>query len=300
MRFPPKIIHARLVAAFPLLAYGFVGPVSAQDKDSPAATAPPAQLDLKAFPGAMVDKVVVPVPAEIFGVLDKLDEPNWAEQVRLPDDSRPESDRLRLALIFGATVGEGFIAVEAEQTRPIQDIGRRVLRLADALGLQNAVLPHCQSIIDSAGDHDWRKVREELDRTQQTVRESMEKLNDNDLATLVSLGGWLRGTQTLTELIAGSYNHDKAELLNQPDLVSHFRTSLGEMRPKVREHSDIHTIENGLGEILEALSEAEGDDGGDSGGVVSASTVKRIGETCDQLLGRFYFEPQTGESGDNL
>ena len=31
----------------------------------------------KAFPGYVVDDVVVPVPSEIFAVLDKLGEPNW-------------------------------------------------------------------------------------------------------------------------------------------------------------------------------------------------------------------------------
>ena len=160
----------------------------------PSVPAAPETLEIEAFPGALVDKVVVPVPAEIFAVLDKLDEPNWAAQVRLPKMEKPETDRLRLALIFGATVGEGFIAVEAEETKPIQEIGRRVLRLAEALGLQDAVVPHCQSIIDSADLQDWRKVRAEFDRTQQTVRDTMEELNDHELSSLVSLGGWLRGT----------------------------------------------------------------------------------------------------------
>ncbi len=256
----------------------------------------PARLDFARFPGTLVDKVVVPVPAEIFAVLDKLAEPNWAAQVRLPEANRAESDRLRLALDFGATVGEGFIAVEAEQSQPIQDIGRRVLRLADALGLQDAVVPHCQSIIDSAETREWQKVRTELDSTQQTVRDTMESLRDGELATLVSLGGWLRGTQALTTLISEAYTLDKAELLNQPDLVSHFRRSVETMSPKVREHEDVVAIANGLGEILEALSEAEGDDSGEpGGGVVSSGTVKRIGEVCDSLLRRFYLDAESEE-----
>lgn len=262
---------------------------------SPSILAAPEKLEIEAFPGAIVDKVVVPVPAEIFAVLDKLDEPNWAAQVHLPEMDRPETDRLRLALIFGATVGEGFIAVEAEQAKPIQDIGRRVLRLAEALGLQDAVVPHCQSIIDSADLQDWRKVRAEFDRTQQTVRDTMEELQDHELSSLVSLGGWLRGTQALTNLVSEAYNHDKAELLNQPDLVSHFRDTISSMKDRTRDHVDVDAVENGLGEILEALSEAEGDGGGDSGGVVSAGTVKRMGETCDALLKRFYQDPATDQ-----
>jgi hypothetical protein len=249
------------------------------DDSKPAAEAvtTPAKLDFAQFPGALVDKVVVPVPAEIFAVLDKLAEPNWTAQIQLPKINRPANDRLRLALDFGATVGEGFIAVEAEQSQPIQDIGRRVLKLAEALGLQDAVVPHCQSIIDGADVQDWRKVREELDSTQQTVRDTMESLRDGELATLVSLGGWLRGTQALTNLISEAYTLDKAELLNQPDLVSHFHTSVAAMKPKVREHEDVIAVADGLGEILEALSEAESNDGGEpDSGVVSSGTVKPL------------------------
>ncbi|MCB1063720.1 MAG: hypothetical protein KDN20_12460 [Verrucomicrobiae bacterium] len=270
-------------------------------KPLPETLTAPAKLDFAQFPGALVDKVVVPVPAEIFAVLDKLAEPNWTAQIQLPKINRPANDRLRLALDFGATVGEGFIAVEAEQSQPIQDIGRRVLKLAEALGLQDAVVPHCQSIIDSADVHDWRKVRAELDNTQQTVRDTMESLRDGEMSTLVSLGGWLRGTQALTNLISEAYTLDKAELLNQPDLVSHFHTSVIAMKPKVREHEDVVAVADGLGEILEALSEAESNDGGDpESGVVSSGTVKRIGEVCDSLLKRFYLDPETApdEAGD--
>ncbi len=293
-RFSPRVA-IRAILAVQLLVPHFwsaQNPALAQDAVTPGSPPVPARLDIQAFPGSLVEKVVVPVPAEIFAVLDKLDQPNWAAQIKLPDPAKAESDRLRLALVFGATVGEGFVAVEAEQTRPIQDIGRRVLKLADALALQDAVVPHCQSIIDSAEALEWAKVREELDRTQQTVRNSMEELKDDELASLVSLGGWLRGTQTLTDLISDAYNHDKAELLNQPDLVSHFRENIAGMDRRVREHADVVAIEQGLGEIMEALSEAEGDDGGDAGGVVSAGTVKRIGEVCRTLLQRFYFDPQ--------
>lgn len=276
-----------------LIFFSLSSAAMAQDAtDAPGDSVIPAKLDIAAFPGSLVEKVVVPVPAEIFAVLDKLEQPNWAAQIKLPDQRGVESDRLRLALLFGATVGEGFVAVEAEQTRPIQEIGRRVLKLADALALQDAVVPHCQSIIDSAEALEWAKVREELDRTQQTVRNSMAELKDDELASLVSLGGWLRGTETLTNLISEAYNHDKAELLNQPDLVAHFRDSLTGMDRRIREHADVLAIEQGLGEIMEALSEAEGDEGVDTGGVVSAGTVKRIGEVCQSLLQRFYFDPK--------
>jgi hypothetical protein len=39
--------------------------------------APPRQIDLSKFPATQLDDVVVPLPSEVFNVLDKLGSPNW-------------------------------------------------------------------------------------------------------------------------------------------------------------------------------------------------------------------------------
>lgn len=200
---------------------------------------------------------------------------------------------MRLALVFGSTVAEGFIAVQAERGESIQDVGRRVLRLSESLGLGDAVVPHCQSIIDAAGEKEWRRVREELDRTQQTVRTTMEKLRDDDLANLVSLGGWLRGTEAVTAIVSGTYSPDKAELLNQPDIVRHFRDEIAAMNQLVRSEPEVVAIAEGLSVILGEIEKAEG-------AAPSADAVLRIGETCRTLLEGFYFEkPKPAPTGSN-
>ena len=55
--------------------------------------------------------------------------------------------------------------------------------------------------------------------TQQSVREEMNRMNDEKLAKLVSVGGWVRGTEVLSSLVAKRYSADGAELMHQPDLV---------------------------------------------------------------------------------
>ena len=211
------------------------------------------RLVLEDFPGSLVDQVVVPVPGEIFSVMDKLGAPDWAGQLRSVT-SDLSADRIELSLTFGATVAEGFLAVQAEEAESVKEVGRRLLKLGAALGIEDRVVPHYQSILESAESADWKAVRAEIDRTQQTVRRSMEELRDSDLATLVSLGGWLRGTETLTTLIAESYSADRAELLNQPDLVLHFVKSVGEMSEELRDHEDLAAVAAGLVEIHQAMT----------------------------------------------
>ena len=64
----------------------------------------------------------------------------------------------------------------------------------------------------------------------------MEKMRDEEIADLISLGGWLRGTRALTRLIAESYSSDRSELLNQPDLVSYFQKGIASMNAALRRH----------------------------------------------------------------
>ena len=47
--------------------------------------APPGHIDLSKFPATQLDDIVVPLPSEVFNVLDKLGTPNWQEQLRAPN-----------------------------------------------------------------------------------------------------------------------------------------------------------------------------------------------------------------------
>jgi len=240
-----------------------------------------ANLNLKKFPGALVEQVVVPVPGEIFSVLDKLGEQDWSGEISLPK-RKVSTDRVRLGLVFGCTVAEGFVAVEAEDRVAIQGIGRNVLKLADTLGIKNAVLPHSQSIIDSAQSGDWNAVRRGFDQTQATVKITMEKMRDEDIADLVSLGGWLRGTRALTRLISESYSSDRSELLNQPDLVAYFQKVIASMKPDIRDQADVKAVYIGLAGIHKIMIDGKGE--------ISEGAVSSIGEICEKLLIQFYFD----------
>src|SRR6266511_4239782 len=68
-----------------------------------------------------------------------------------------------------------------------------------------------------------------LDRTQNSVQQAMNEVHDEKLSQLVSLGGWLRGTEVLTSVVKQHFSNDGAELLHQPDLLTYFQTRLQAM-----------------------------------------------------------------------
>jgi hypothetical protein len=235
----------------------------------------PTSINLSDFPAASVQDVVVPVPSEIFLVLDKLGNPNWKAQLRLRKTQTPD-DRAQVALLLGSVIAEGFIAVEAEDTERVKELGRDVLTLADAINVRKSVITRSKSIIDKADHHDWHGVRVEFDGALQDVRAAMDEMNDDDLAQLVSLGGWVRGTNALTAIVNDQYTPSGAELLHQPELVRYFDRCINRMSPRLRKNLlvvRIHDILNQIAPIIDAKKQD-----------ISREKVKKIHVLTDEVV----------------
>src|SRR5205809_4869774 len=203
------------------------GAVLAAISLSAPAAETPKRVDVKQL-SKKVEDVVVPLPNEIFGALNKLGAVNWKQHVR--SDKGPNfTERPRIALLLGAVIADGFIAVQAEDAATVKEIGQRVLALAKGIGVGNSITPHAKAITEAADKRNWVSVRQELDRTQNSVQQAMNEVHDEKLSQLVSLGGWLRGTEILTTVVVKRYSEDGAELLHQPDLLAYFESRLQAM-----------------------------------------------------------------------
>ena len=219
-----------------------------------------------------VEDVVVPLPNEIFGALNKLGAVNWKEHVR--SDKGPNfTERPRIALLLGTVIADGFIAVQAEDAPTVKEIGQRVLALAKGIGVGNSITPHAKAIIEAADKRNWENVRQELDRTQNSVQTAMNEVHDEKLSQLVSLGGWLRGTEVLTSVVNQHFSADGAELLHQPDLLSYFQTRLKAM-PEFN-LPILHKIQDALVEVKPLI---------DVGSArIPAESVKKVNEITTRL-----------------
>ncbi|HEX4086195.1 MAG TPA: hypothetical protein VHY22_14865 [Chthoniobacteraceae bacterium] len=223
----------------------------------------------------LVDDVIVPVPSEVFGVLDKLGSPNWHDVLRSAN-STPPGPRAETALLLGDVIAEGFIAVEAQEPEQVKKIGRTVLDLASALGVRKAVASRSSAIIEYADKKDWPNVRKELDEALTDVRNAMDELHDEDLAQLVSLGGWLRGTEALAQVVKRNYSKDSAGLLHQPALLDYFDKRISHMPPRLRNDATVVNIQKRLKEIRPLIGEADTD--------ISQQSVDQIREIVHNLV----------------
>ena len=100
---------------------------------------PPAKIDINSLPpqASVIDNVVVPVPSEVFGVLDKIGRPAWSDVLRpTKDNAKVSGEQPQIALQLGAVIAEGFIAVEAEDAAEVKKIGINVRKLAKAIAVE--------------------------------------------------------------------------------------------------------------------------------------------------------------------
>ncbi len=246
-----------------------------------SAAQPAKSIEISAFPkeAKLVDQVLVPVPSEVFAVLDKLGKPNWPEVLR-PQKSvaAPAGGREQVSLMLGVVIAEGFIAVEAENSEEVKNIGNSVRSLAKAIGVERAVRNRANSIVEFADKRLWMEVRRELDLALADVRQAMIELNSEALAQMVSLGGWLRGTEALATVVGKNFSKDGAELLHQPVLVEHFNSRLQALPESVQKGELISKILSGLKNIQPMM-------GGTGGENILEKNVKDIGQTCAELVG---------------
>ncbi len=236
---------------------------------------PPAQhIDTSKF-RYQEDEVVVPNPSEVFAALDKMGSPNWTGAER-PISTAKLSSPPEISMLLGVVIADGFIAVEAKDKESVDKIGRKVLDLAKALGVEKDVASHSNAIIEAAKNDNWSTVRTELDKAKSSVRDGMIHLRSKNNSELVSIAGWLRGTHALTSLIMADYKPDRAELLHQPDLLTTFDKQLGSMG-KEQENKKVIQLREGLKKVKVLIPTGAND-------LVPQKTVEEINTITAELV----------------
>jgi hypothetical protein len=187
----------------------------------------------------------------LLAALNKQGKPSWQSEYRKPIPTVYTS-RAQIALNLGGLLADGYIAIEAEDAQQVKNTGKDIITLAKALGVSQNILSRGNSISEFANRNDWNALKEELEATQNEVRTAMQDQHDKELAILVSLGGWTRGTEAVSSWIADNYTPESAKLLRQPALINFLRGKIADLPPKVRQEPLVQTVEMKL-VLLEKL-----------------------------------------------
>src|SRR6266487_1992852 len=199
------------------------------------------------------DSISIPTPGELFAALGKAGKTNWSGQYRTPIPVTYRN-RAQIALNLGGLVADGFIAVEAQDSQQVKNIGTDIIKLAKALGVSENVLSRGNSINEFAENSEWDALQEELEATQNEVKTSMQSHKDQDLVILVSLGGWIRGTQVVSVSIIKNYDERSAKVLRQPAVVKFMQSKINEISPELRGEPLVKDVSEQLAEIEKLVS----------------------------------------------
>lgn len=225
---------------------------------------------------ARSDTITIPTPGELFVALSKPGKPNWVAQYREPIPTTYRN-RAQIALNLGGLIADGFIAVEAQDSQQVKNIGTDIIKLAKALGVSENVLSRGKSINEFAENNQWSALQEELEATQNEVKASMQSNRDQDFVILVSLGGWVRGTQVVGGLVAKDYNEDSAKVLRQPALVSFIQAKVKDISPELRQEPLVQAVTAQLSEIQKLVNFP-------NGGTPTAEDVTKLNAAIGKLM----------------
>lgn len=226
---------------------------------------------------ARSDSISIPTSGELFAALEKAGKTNWAGQYRgpIPVTFR---NRAQIALNLGGLIADGFIAVEAKDSQQVKNIGADIIKLAKALGVSEKLLGRGSSINEFAENNEWDTLQEELEATQNEVKSSMQSHADQDLVILVTLGGWIRGTQVVTSAILQNYDERSAKVLRQPALVHFMQSKINEISPELRDEALVKNVSSELGKIEKLVSFP-------SGKTPDVQEVRKVNEAVGKVMG---------------
>lgn len=259
-------------------------PSETPDPDAPVVPSVPDLTQLEREGAVRLDELFIPTPGEFFAAITREGRPNWSLYYRKPI---PVSygNRVQAALNLGGLIGDGYIAVEAHDGQQVKNVGQDIMKLARSLGVNDDVLSRGKSITDKAEENEWNALKEELEATQNEVRAAMSAMEDQNLVIMVNVGGWIRGTEVASGIIAQNYNPQQARLLRQPALVGFMCRKIDELPDDLRNDALLKEIRFQLGEIQKMVAYPLDH-------APDAAEVTRLHDTVAGLIARISGGPQ--------
>jgi hypothetical protein len=189
---------------------------------------------------------------------------------------RTYNNRFQTSLNFGSLICDGFFAVVSEQKGLIQKIGRALLKQANSLAVGRRLSRHANSLLELGSRGDWNELKLELIKTQTDVEEAMIELRDEEMAHMVSLGGWLRGFEIGAIVTADNYTAQRAAGLMKPDVIDYFLERLQTLNPRLKNTELVTAITSRLTTIRAITGEA-------AGRVLTLSEVQRMRDLATEI-----------------
>ena len=112
----------------------------------------------------------------------------------------------------------------------------------------------------------------------------MQSHSDQDLVILVSIGGWIRGTQVVSGSVAANYDQKSAKLLRQPALIDFIHAKLNDVSPELRNDPLVKNVNDQLTNLQKLVTFPIGKS-------PNADDVRKLNSVVSDLIEQIQHKP---------
>jgi hypothetical protein len=200
------------------------------------------------------DSMSIPSPGEVFAALNRSNRPNWATLVATAT-APTTTDRQQMALAVGVLAANGYIAVEAQDGQQVKNVGKEINSLAKSLGVSQSLLGRGNSLMEFADHNEWDSLADELEATENEIKNTMVEQKDHDLVILTSVAAWLRGIEVASGVVLADEGLKGASALRQPELACHLASQIHSLPAHTSEQPLVAAVGKTIASIASLLDE---------------------------------------------
>lgn len=192
---------------------------------------------------------LIPRPSVIAEILHQ-------NQFKFTGEINPEKNNnyagsVKIALNLGSRCTDGIMMVYGEKKssdQALEDLGDTILKLTADLGLENN-LKGIDPLKGALKSKKQDEIKNSIDTLFAESELFLRQRDDNDLAMLVSLGGWIEMMYYASGELSTNYQTQSSKVLAQDYIVDVYINALSKLKIFVQESPVLLTITRQLPEV---------------------------------------------------
>ncbi|MBS0658319.1 MAG: hypothetical protein JSR82_08765 [Verrucomicrobia bacterium] len=232
--------------------------------------------------GQSSDSFLLPSPETVFDALAKVPNVDFTKLAASttggadPAKLKTASDAVK-AFVLGARVADAYVAVQARDLEAYQRATAAIEATAFDFTQDQSFRRKLSTANKMAKDERWLDLKTVLETFRGDVVRELQLHRSQDMVTLATFGGWLRGLQLATLTLAQTYDADSTRLLRQPALVSHLRRKMNALGPDSKAESFVEKITERMPQIVQIVDAA-------GGAAITQADIKKLNALASELM----------------